>query len=125
MAHAYDLGKQSQDLHFDWDNAREVEEKVEEEWGELKAALKKWPGFKASTYEELGDILFTLVQLARHLDIDPEKVLTLANDKFSKRFSLMKRMIEEEGLDILVLSRAQKEIYWEKANKILREGDGG
>ena len=94
--------------------------KVEEEWGELKAALKKCPRSKAPVCEELGDMLFSLAQLGRHLEIGPEKALEAANHKFSRRFALMKRLIEEQGLDLSALSKDQKESRWERAKEMER-----
>ena len=75
---------------FDWNDARLVIEKIREETGEIEAALDS--GDAAALAGEIGDLLFTVANLARHITTDPEAAIRLANTKFERRF----RFIEEE-----------------------------
>jgi len=101
------MGDKTNKLNFDWNNALHVFEKVEEEFIELKEALglkrkhkknqKKSKMKLSHVKEELGDLLFSLAQLARHLKSEPEQILRDANRKFEKRFFKMKKMAEKNG----------------------------
>lgn len=77
-------------LGFDWQDPKGIEKKVEEEWKELLEAKDL-----DSRKEELGDLLFTLINLSYHYGIDPEESLALANQKFTSRFHKMERMAGE------------------------------
>lgn len=132
---SYKIGKKSKDLHFDWDSEQEVWEKVEEEWNELnhewekireqKIEAKKEPHHPVveKLREELGDLLFTLSQFARHLKMNPEEVLREANYKFYHRFKLMQDQLVADGKDdMLTLTAEEKLTYWEKAKKDAHNG---
>ena len=69
-------------MGFDWSDASGVLKKVEEEIGELKAAIRDQQGVE----DELGDVLFTIVNLSRRLGVDPDRSLSAANRKFKNRF---------------------------------------
>jgi tetrapyrrole methylase family protein/MazG family protein len=90
---------------FDWDNNSQVLDKVEEEILELKESIIKNKGIN----EELGDVLFTLVNLSRHLDIDPELSLKRSTEKFMRRF----KAIEDE-VDIEKLSLEELDEIWNR-----------
>lgn len=81
---------------FDWDNNRKVLDKVDEEILELKEAIIKNDGID----EELGDVLFSLVNLSRHLDIDPESSLKKSTIKFIKRFKEIEKEVDIETLTL-------------------------
>ena len=81
---------------FDWKHKSEVLKKVDEEIGELKDALKKDYGIE----DELGDVLFTLVNLSRHLNLDPEKALRLSTKKFIRRFKVIEDEVDIEKLSL-------------------------
>lgn len=104
---AYRIGEKAKRVGLDWRSREDVFSKVEEEYKELKEAIKE--GKKEKIEEELGDLLFSLSQFARHYDIDPEEALQKANKKFVDRFNL----IEED----LKKARTPEEIdiLWEKA----------
>ena len=86
---------------FDWSDAKGVLDKLAEERAELAEAVAE--GKKASIEEEIGDMFFTLVNLARHLEIDPEVAARSANRKFERRFrALEERVRREEGTDAVV-----------------------
>src|SRR5690606_11832712 len=77
LQRAYKIGKRTEKLKFDWNNAAEAMVKVEEEFGELEEALDS--EVMAEIEYELGDVFFSLSQLARHLKLDPEQVLRKGN----------------------------------------------
>lgn len=119
LQRAYKIGKKTQKIKFDWDHHHQVLEKVEEEFAELKVELKKDPQSDA-TAEELGDLLFSIAQLARHLDLEPEQILRQANLKFETRFQLMWKQALSEKKDFLNMSLEEKETRWKKAKKSTR-----
>ncbi|HCZ06777.1 MAG: tetrapyrrole methylase family protein / MazG family protein [Thermotogota bacterium] len=99
---------------FDWEDAEGVMEKIIEELKELERAREKGKG---RVEEELGDLLFSLVNLSRFFGVDPEKALRKSTEKFVKRFKLMEKMLEEDGM---VFEEAGIDIldkYWEKAKE--------
>lgn len=112
------IGKKTKEIKFDWDNPSQVAYKVEEEWQELKEELAALPRInKDRVAEELGDVLFSMAQLARHLDIDPELALRNANKKFVKRFNKMESFINDAGADIKKMNQEQMDVYWLKVKE--------
>lgn len=95
LKRAEKLGKRAAGKGFDWPDAFGVRAKVEEELGELDEAQRQ--GQAHRMIEELGDLLFAVVNLARHLGIDPEQALHAANRKFERRFRCMEADITESG----------------------------
>lgn len=98
------VSKAAAKVGFDWQDKLEIFEKLEEEVDELKSAIAD--GDKNAVEEELGDLLFVVVNLARRLDVEPETALKKANRKFRKRFRFVEdglkaadRTLEEAGLD--------------------------
>ncbi len=98
---------------FDWDNIKQVFKKVEEEVSELQQALKINKGID----EELGDVLFSIVNLSRHLDINPENSLKRSIDKFSLRFKKIESDLRDKKINISDLSLKELDKIWEK-NKL-------
>ena len=99
---AYRLGQKAAGIGFDWDSTEAVRAKVDEELEELDretAGDQAGPsaGAKARVEEELGDVLFAVANLARHLDVDPERALAGANRKFRRRFAAMETELEPGG----------------------------
>ncbi|MEM7646048.1 MAG: nucleoside triphosphate pyrophosphohydrolase [Pseudomonadota bacterium] len=103
---AHKIGKRTRQMDFDWNTPEEVLKKIKEEVSELEEALEKKEPLKIQ--EELGDLLFTCSQLARHTDLDAEKALRLANKKFIGRFEGMRKR-EPNFKDI---GRSEKEALW-------------
>ena len=99
---------------FDWDKKDQVFNKIEEEVGELKEALNSNCGIE----EELGDLLFSVVNLSRHLNLDPEKILKLSIEKFSKRFKRIEKDLKNKNIQMQNLSLKELDAIWEK-NKLL------
>ena len=117
LKRAQKLGKRASRVGFDWNDRRGVQEKIHEELDELEAAVRGED--EAHIEEELGDLLFAVVNLARHLDVDPEKALTGANYKFERRFRAMEGEIRQAGHHFRELSLETLEEYWVKAKKDL------
>lgn len=95
---------------FDWKTPEPVFDKVEEEFQELKEAKTR-----EEVEEELGDLLFAVVNLARHLNIDPEVAVRKANEKFIDRFEKMYELSEKEGVDFKSQPVEIMEKFWQKA----------
>jgi MazG family protein len=95
---------------FDWPDAQAVLAKVDEELAELKAA----PGGREAE-EEIGDLLFAIVNLARHLDVDPESALKAANRKFRRRFAHVESRLRETGRRPADSTLSEMDALWEEA----------
>ena len=95
LKRAQKLGKRASSVDFDWPDRQGVREKIREELDELEQAVGARD--KADIEEEHGDLLLAVVNLARHLDVDPEKALAGANQKFERRFRDMERALSESG----------------------------
>jgi len=103
-------------LGFDWKTSPEVMQKLEEEIGEIKQELHE-KAARSRLQDELGDVLFTCVNLARHLQIDPEIALQQANQKFMHRFKKLEKMASDENLDFHQASIDELEELWQRAKK--------
>jgi len=100
---------------FDWPNIALVLDKTEEELAELREAILKENPLNQA--EELGDLLFTLVNLARHLQLDAESALHNANDKFKRRFSFIEKTLQENGELFEDSSLERLERLWQQAKQ--------
>jgi tetrapyrrole methylase family protein/MazG family protein len=114
LLRAHKIGKRARKMDFGWNTYNEVLADVEGELKELKEALQSQD--QTHIEEELGDLLFSVAQLARHLDLDAEKALRLSNEKFVNRFEKM-LAVEPEFED---LPRDQKEKLWQKVKELLK-----
>ena len=94
---AMKIGKKTNDLKFDWDDYQQVAYKVEEEWQELK------------------DLLFSVAQLARHLNMDPHDALRAANKKFLRRFHAMEDLMLAKNVKLEQMNQEQMDVYWNQA----------
>jgi MazG family protein len=104
---------------FDWDNTAGVFEKLREEFAELLRASEEKNAAKME--EEMGDLLFAAVNLARFLQVDPEIALKNANEKFKRRFRDMEQMSAQNGQAFSDVARAEKEELWEAAKRSERQ----
>ena len=102
---------------FDWDNASQVIAKLEEELAELRQAIEQ--GNTAAQAAELGDVLFSVINVARHLEVEPESALRGTNRRFEQRFRLMEDMAAQRGLDIESMSLAELDVLWDTAKQQL------
>jgi tetrapyrrole methylase family protein/MazG family protein len=107
------IGQKTIRYKFDWENTDQVLNKLDEEVLELKTAVKE--NDQVEIENELGDVLFTVVQIARHLNIDAESALRQANKKFETRFTKMREIVESEGQNFTELTPKVLEEYWQKA----------
>ncbi len=105
---AYQIGVKTSRIGFDWNTPAEVEEKIHEEWAEMKEA--EAAGNRDGLREELGDLLFTIANFARKYGIDPEDALRISNRKFMNRFRKM-----EQAADVTASSPEQLEALWQAA----------
>jgi len=115
---AYKLGVRSVAFNFDWNNIEQVFDKLQEEILELKAEIYRKRKNKMAIESEVGDILFVVANIARHLNVNPEIALMGTNKKFIRRFDKMQQLIKTDKKDINSLSIDQIESYWQKAKKI-------
>ena len=97
---------------FDWPDVSGALQKIDEEIQELKEAMGK--GQRNKLEEELGDLLFAVVNVARFLDLDPEIALRKATEKFVRRFQIVEEFARARGLDMKKLSLAQLDALWEE-----------
>jgi tetrapyrrole methylase family protein/MazG family protein len=118
LQRAYKIGKRTEKLRFDWDNASDAMLKVEEEFGELREALDSDVMYEIEY--ELGDVLFSLSQLSRHLKLDPEQVLRKGNRRFERRFNKMIEIAHAEGVDWSALDLEGKDVFWRKAKEFFK-----
>ena len=112
---AYRIQEKASGVGFDWDEASDVWQKVEEEIEEFKVEVKA--DNQDLMEEEFGDILFTLVNYARHKGIDPEKALARSNSKFISRFNIVEELVNKEkgGFEDVTLQELDQ--YWNKAKE--------
>ncbi len=113
------MGEKAKKKNFDWQNITGVIKKVEEELAEVKEAITSEN--QAHIKIEIGDLLFSICQLSRHLNINPEQSLQLTNNKFEQRFSLMNEFIHKDNKNLENLSEAEMDGYWEKAKLQLKK----
>ena len=111
LARAEKIQKRTSKAGFDWDNVDTVLSKVKEELGELEDSMQE--GNQASMEEEFGDLLFSCVNLARHLSINPEQALRKANAKFAERVCKVEALCDAQGLTNL--ASVDLEALWQRA----------
>ncbi len=124
LSSAFKIGEHASRLNFDWENPLQVSYKVEEEWQECKEEIAHWPrGNKARIEEEMGDVLFSCAQLARKLDLDPEKTLKKANEKFIRRFNLVEDRLKKLNLHFEKLNLEELDQHWNAVKEEESHGD--
>ncbi len=107
------LTKKAAKVGFDWENADQIFEKLYEEVGELKEAITK--GDTGNAAEEIGDLLFVVMNLARHLDVEPETALKKTNRKFRQRFKFIEDKLKLDGKNLADASLKEMDDLWNKA----------
>lgn len=111
MVKAFRIQQKVKQVGFEWENKEQVWDKVVEEIGELKEEIDANDQEKMEA--EFGDVLFSMINYARFLNIDPESALEKTNKKFKYRFELMETYAKENGLDLAKLSLNEKEAIWQ------------
>lgn len=115
---SFRIGEKSKKVNFDWENHFQVMSKVEEEWQELKEELPPTGKFNQErAKEELGDLLFSVAQLARHLGMNPEECLRDANKKFINRFQKVEDLVVAKGKTLEQTSSEDLEKLWVEVKK--------
>jgi MazG family protein len=115
LKRAQKLGKRAAAVGFDWPDPAGPRDKIDEELAELDAA--RAAADADNVFEELGDLLFAVANLARHLGIDPEQALTAANRKFEQRFRTVEQEITASGRAVEDLDMDELEAHWRAAKK--------
>ncbi|MDA9938169.1 nucleoside triphosphate pyrophosphohydrolase [Salibacteraceae bacterium] len=116
MVKANRIQEKARGVGFDWDNKEQVWAKVEEELGELKDEVDT----KASIdriEDELGDVLFSVINYARFIEVDPEMALERTNRKFIKRFQFLENEVKKEGKELNSMTLTEMDAIWSEAKK--------
>jgi XTP/dITP diphosphohydrolase len=101
---------------FDWEEPRQVFDKVKEELSELQEEINKHQHDKIE--DEFGDVLFSMINYARFLKVDPETALERTNKKFIFRFKYLEQKAKEQNLDLSEMSLAEMDRFWNEAKTI-------
>src|SRR5690606_28459762 len=120
MVKAYRIQDKVKGVGFDWEDKRQVWEKVEEEMNEFKAEFHidgQTPVDMEKAEREFGDLLFSLINYARFLNINPENALEKTNKKFIRRFQYIETQARAAGKDLQHMSLAEMDILWNDAKK--------
>jgi tetrapyrrole methylase family protein / MazG family protein len=112
---ALKIQKRAAKVGFDWPEAAPIVDKIAEEAAELKAEIPESDPDRLN--DELGDLLFSVVNLARRLNVDPEIALSSTNAKFNTRFRHMEAMLEKEGKRMEALPLSELDRYWDAVKK--------
>jgi ATP diphosphatase len=113
LTRAMELQRKASTVGFDWNDPRAVLNKIREEADEIEAALDR--GDADELAEETGDLLFALVNLARHVGADPDQALRGTNAKFERRFGYIERALESRGRSLESASLAEMDALWNQA----------
>ena len=103
---------------FDWEQPEQVWEKVQEELSELNTEIKK--GNKENIEKEFGDLLFSMINYARFIGVNPENALEKTNKKFINRFQYLEKVAKKEGKQLSEMSLAEMDVYWEASKKLYK-----
>jgi MazG family protein len=115
LLRAEKIQKRAARVGFDWKNTGPVIAKIEEELRELQAELAAGEVDRARVSDELGDVLFAVANLARHVKVDPEAALRATNDKFERRFRHIERRLAETGRTPAEATLEEMEALWQEA----------
>lgn len=114
------IQKRAARVGFDWSEVGPVFEKIDEEVGEVRAAVAT--GKRSDIEDELGDLLFSVVNLTRFYEVDAETALARANEKFSARFRLVEQLANQQGAPMSTLSLDELDALWEAAKTLASDG---
>ncbi|PKK91818.1 MAG: nucleoside triphosphate pyrophosphohydrolase [Candidatus Wallbacteria bacterium HGW-Wallbacteria-1] len=117
LTYAFKLQKKAAKVGFDWSDHQGVVDKVIEEAEEIRESIAT--GSREDVEGEIGDLLFTAVNIARFMGVDPEGALRRSTDKFVKRFRIMEKAMKLDEREITAMGIDEMDIYWERAKSIL------
>lgn len=103
---------------FDWEKPEQVWEKVQEELGELNDEIKK--GNNDNIEAEFGDVLFSMINYARFINVNPENALERTNIKFIKRFQYLEEAAKKEGKSLHDMSLTEMDVFWNESKKMYK-----
>ncbi len=115
------IQEKARGVGFDWEEPEQVWEKVKEEMGEFETEFRVASGTKIDQEKaasEFGDLLFSLINYARFIDINPEEALERTNIKFISRFQYLERAAKAAGKNLSDMSLAEMDVYWEEAKRV-------
>ncbi len=115
MIKAYRMQQKAAQAGFDWNNPEDVLDKMQEELDELREAVQS--GDKGDIESEFGDMLFSMVNYARFIDVDPENSLEKTNQKFKKRFLYIEQMAQKQKYNLSDVPLEQMEYWWQEAKR--------
>ncbi len=115
MMRAFKLQKRAARVGFDWPDSQQVLAKVKEELAEVEAELTPDQMDQHRVQDEIGDVLFSVINLARKLDVDPEEALKSTNKKFTNRFNYVEEAIVSNGNNLKNTSLDEMEDLWQRA----------
>lgn len=118
MVKAYRIQEKAKQVGFEWENKTQVWQKVEEEIAELKEAVEK--NDLENMSKEFGDVLFSLVNYSRFIQVDPEAALEKTNTKFKKRFEKMEEMAAQKNQSLHQLTLWEMDAMWNETKKEIR-----
>tara|TARA_Y100001978_G_scaffold154420_1_gene139841 strand:+ start:6780 stop:7544 length:765 start_codon:yes stop_codon:yes gene_type:complete len=116
MVKSMRIQEKARGVGFDWDDKHQVWDKVKEELMELKTEIDK--GDEKKTNDEFGDFIFSLINYARFVNVNPENSLEKTNQKFIKRFQYMEKQIKSKGQNLSDLTLKEMDVYWNEAKAI-------
>lgn len=113
LMRSYKIQKKAREVGFDWDNVKEAFKKVKEEIGELEEICAE--GSREHIMEELGDVLFSVVNVARFLDVDPEEALNFTSEKFIRRFEYIENNAVLQNRELTEMTLEEMDKLWDEA----------
>ncbi len=116
LMRAYKLNSKAAKVGFDWPDNEGVWNKITEELAELKEAVAS--GTQAEQEHELGDLLFAIAAYAKHIGLEPETALNMANNRFVKRFSHVEERVEQSGKGWQAFTLEEMDAFWDEAKKL-------
>tara|TARA_B100001248_G_scaffold262678_1_gene260826 strand:+ start:20898 stop:21677 length:780 start_codon:yes stop_codon:yes gene_type:complete len=117
LVKAYRIQEKVRGVGFDWDNKKQVWDKVLEEIEELKVEVLN--GDQKKIESEFGDVIFALTNYSRFINVNPEDAIEKANKKFINRFKVMEKLLKDEDLNFDQMNLEEMDVYWNKAKNII------
>lgn len=114
MVKATRIQEKVKGVGFDWDNKEQVFEKVKEEFSELHLEIKRTDN-QEKIEKEFGDVLFSMINYARFIGVDPETALERTNKKFIGRFNYLEQEVKKNKLDLMKMTLEEMDLIWDKS----------